>query len=90
MFVGGIFKGNGTTMPDLTVGLDLTNLVVAGGAYNQGGIQQASIEVGKNILGLTVPHGIFNSFVTAGVLIDNANSSRIHCTRSTRRQRTTP
>lgn len=73
MFVGGIFKGNGTTTPDLTVGLDLTNLVVAGGAYNQGGIQQASIEVGKNILGLTVPHGIFNSFVTAGVLIDNAN-----------------
>ena len=73
MNVGGFFKGNGTATPDLIVGLSLANLVVNGGANNQGGIQQASIEVGKSLLNLTVPHGIFNSFITAGVLIDNVN-----------------
>ena len=72
-FIGGIFKGNGTTTPDLTVGLDLHNLDVAGGAVNQGAVQQVSIDVGKNLNGLTVPHGIFDSFITAGIQIVNVN-----------------
>ena len=32
------------------------------------------VEVGKNIQGLDVPHGIFNSFITAGVLIDGGTT----------------
>jgi hypothetical protein len=69
--VDGIFHGQGSaTAVDLTVGLNLGSLTVLGGAPNQGGIQAANIDVGKQILGLNVPHGIFNSFITAGVLID--------------------
>jgi hypothetical protein len=71
--IGGALEGNGTTTPDLTVGLDLSNLVVNGGAADQGGIEHASIDVAKSIIGLTVPHGIFNSLITAGVSITGSN-----------------
>lgn len=69
--VNGAFIGKGSkSTPDLVVGLNLGSLSVLGGGAGQGGIQNANIEVTKSILGLNVPHGIFNSFITAGVLID--------------------
>lgn len=73
--VDGTFYGQGSsTATDLMIGLDLASLVVIGGAPNQGGIQGANIDVGKNILALDVRHGIFNSYLTAGVLIDGGSS----------------
>jgi hypothetical protein len=68
--VDGLFRGQGSSSIDLGVGLDLGSFNVLGGGANQGGIQQANIDVGKSILGVNVTHGIFNSFITAGVLID--------------------
>ncbi|HEX8202650.1 MAG TPA: hypothetical protein VF590_19390, partial [Isosphaeraceae bacterium] len=55
---------------DLFVGLNLNQFQVLGGGFNQPGVDRVDVEVGKNIQGLDVPHGIFNSFITAGVLID--------------------
>ena len=55
---------------DLFVGLNLGLFQVLGGGLNQSGVDQVDVEVGKNIQGIDVPHGIFNSFITAGVLID--------------------
>ena len=40
-------SGNGTTTPDLMVGLDLTNFVGNGGSSTQGGIEHASVDVGS-------------------------------------------
>lgn len=71
--VNGVFQGNGTAVPDLSVGLDLRNVVVSGATPNQGGIQHASIDVGKNLIGLTVNHGIFDSIITAGIAIIDVN-----------------
>ena len=69
--VGGSIQGQGSkTGIDLNVGLDLDNFVVNGGAINLGSVSNANIEVGKNIVGLNLAHGLFNSLVTAGVLID--------------------
>jgi hypothetical protein len=73
--VNGFFQGQGTSSPDLIVGLDLNNLKVLGGGANQGGIQKANIAVGKDIVGIDVRHGIFDSFITAGVLIDGGPAS---------------
>ena len=44
---------------------------------NLGGVRSANIAVGKDIVGLNIQHGIFNSLITAGVLIDGSpqNSS---------------
>ncbi len=71
-FVG---KGVGSTTPDLSVGLDLDQLTVLGGGASQGGIQQANIDIGKSLLGLNIPHGIFNSFLTAGVSIQGGSTT---------------
>lgn len=69
--IGGAFQGQASkTGIDLNVGLDLDNLNVNGGAVGVGSINDANIKVGKNIVGINVAHGLFNSLVTAGVLID--------------------
>ena len=75
--VSGIFQGKGTSAIDLSVGLNLTNFTVLGGSSNLGGVRSANIAVGKDIVGLNIQHGIFNSLITAGVLIDGSpqNSS---------------
>jgi len=75
--VNGTFQGQGTSAIDLSVGLDLTNFTVLGGSSNLGGVRSANIAVGKDIVGLNIQHGIFNSLITAGVLIDGSpqNSS---------------
>jgi hypothetical protein len=70
--VNGIFQGQGTSAIDLSVGLDLTNFTVLGGASGLGGVRSANIAVGKDIVGLNIQHGIFNSLITAGVLIDGS------------------
>lgn len=73
--VTGAFVGKGSrTAADLTVGLNLGSLNVLGGGAGQGGLQNANLDVAKDVLGLNIPHGVFNSFVTAGVLIDGGNS----------------
>jgi len=75
MNVGGYFRGQGsTTAIDLGVGLNLNSLTVEGGgtSTSPGGIQSANINVGKNISDLDVSHGIFRSWITAGVSISNA------------------
>ncbi|MGE3820290.1 MAG: hypothetical protein AB7I30_12790, partial [Isosphaeraceae bacterium] len=73
--VEGTFYGQGSkSATDLKVGLDLGSLTVLGGAPNQGSIQGANIDVVKSILALDVRHGIFHSYVTAGVLIDGGPS----------------
>ena len=75
--VNGIFQGQGTSAIDLSVGLDLTNFTVLGGSSNLGSVHSANIAVGKNIVGLNIQHGVFNSLITAGNLIDGSpqNSS---------------
>jgi hypothetical protein len=71
--VNGIFRGQGTPSAiDLGVGLDLNGFSVLGGAGNQGGLRSANINVGKNINGLNVTHGIFQSWITAGVSLSGA------------------
>ena len=75
--VNGIFQGQGTSAIDLSVGLDLTNFTVLSGSSGLGSVRSANIAVGKDIVGLDIQHGIFNSLITAGVLIDGSpqNSS---------------
>jgi hypothetical protein len=69
--VNGVLAGQGSkTARDLVVGLDLSRLTVLGGTPGLGGIQNANIDVGKSLLALNVSHGIFNSLITAGVLIN--------------------
>ena len=73
--VSGIFRGQGSSSAvDLAVGLNLNGLSVLGGSGNQGGVQSANISVGKNLSGLNVPHGIFRSWITAGVSINGGGS----------------
>jgi len=76
MTVNGFLRGqSSTTAIDLGVGLNLDGLTVLGGGANQGGIQSANINVGsKNISGLDVLHGIFRSWITAGVSINGVNN----------------
>ena len=74
MSVGGYLRGQGSaTAIDLGVGLNLNGLTVLGGGANQGGIQSANINVGKSISNLDVLHGIFRSWITAGVSINEVN-----------------
>jgi hypothetical protein len=75
--INGSYEGRGTTAtgPELIIGLNLTNPTVLGGAAGQGSIFNANITVGKNIEGFDIAHGIFNSLITAGVLIDGAAQS---------------
>jgi hypothetical protein len=69
--VNGIFRGQGSpSAVDLGVGLNLTRFTVNGGTQNQGGLQSANINVGKSIGTLSIAHGIFRSWITAGVSID--------------------
>ena len=76
MIVGGYLRGQGSaTAVDLGVGLNLNGLTVGGGGANLGGIQSANINVGKNINGLNVPHGIFRSWITAGVSINGGSAT---------------
>ena len=72
LYVDGVFQGQGSAAAvDLGVGLDLNGFTVNGGADGVGGIQSANINVGKNLTNLYVAHGIFRSWITAGVSIDN-------------------
>jgi hypothetical protein len=76
--INGIYRGRSNTSmssPELTIGLNLSDFTVLGGASGQGGIENANISVGKQILGLDIVHGIFNSLLTAGVLIDGSPQS---------------
>jgi len=78
MNVGGYFSGQGSaTAIDLGVGLNLNSLTVEGGgtSTSPGGIQSANINVGKNISNLDVPHGIFRSWITAGVSINGGSGT---------------
>jgi hypothetical protein len=77
MSVGGYFSGQGSaTAIDLGVGLNLNSLTVKGnGVVNPGGIQSANINVGKNISNLNVSHGIFRSWITAGVSINGGSGT---------------
>ena len=71
--INGIYQGRANTnmaSPEFIVGLNLTDPTVLGGAAEQGAIENANISVGKDITGMNVAHGIFNSLITAGVLID--------------------
>jgi hypothetical protein len=75
--VGGYFSGQGSaTAVDLGVGLNLNSLTVEGGgpSTSPGGLQLANINVGKNLNGLNVPHGIFRSWITAGVSINGSGT----------------
>jgi hypothetical protein len=74
--VGGVIEGRrelGTAEPDIRVGLDLNDLVVLGMIPNRGGIAGADIDVIKNLVGVDVRHGIFDSLITVGVLIDGGD-----------------
>jgi hypothetical protein len=73
--ISGIFRGQGSPSAiDLGVGLNLDSLSILGGSANQGGLQNANISVGKNISALNIPHGIFRSWITAGVSIVGGGS----------------
>jgi len=83
MNVGGIFVGQGSpSAVDLAVGLNLNGFQILGGTSNlipgetsnPGGLQSANIKVGKNISGLEVSHGIFLSWITAGVSINGGSA----------------
>jgi len=65
--VGGDVQGKGSN--DIVVGDDLAQLTVLGGASG-GSLQKVAINVAKNIQGLDIRNGIFNSLITAGILID--------------------
>ena len=76
--IDGVYQGRSNTSmasPEFTVGLNLTNPTILGGVAGQGGIENANISVGKDILGFNVAHGVFNSLITAGVLIDGSPQS---------------
>src|SRR5271157_5021123 len=78
MTVNGFLRGQGSaTAVDLGVGLNLDGLTVLGGGANQGGIQSANINVGKNISELDVSHGIFGSWITAGVSINGGSGTAV-------------
>lgn len=61
--------------PDLAVGLDLNGLTVLGFVPTLGSIVNADISIEKSLVGLDARHGIFNSFLTAGVLIDGGEET---------------
>ena len=70
--INGLYQGKGTASTDLAVGLNLNGFTVLGGGAGKGGVQGANIDVAKDITGLDIRHGIFNSLITAGVLIDGS------------------
>ncbi len=75
MIVGGVFQGQGSSSAvDLGVGLNLNGLVILGGSSNDGGLQSANINVGKNLTQIDIIHGIFRSWVTAGVSISGGST----------------
>ncbi len=79
--IAGTFQGKTTntgstvvypTVPDLNVGLNLNNFTVQNGASGQGGVRDAFIEAGKVISNLNIEHGLFDSFMYAGVNISGS------------------
>jgi hypothetical protein len=70
--IDGLYQGKGTDSTDLAVGLNLNGFTVLGGGAGKGGVRGANIDVAKDIAGLDIRHGIFNSLITAGVLIDGS------------------
>jgi hypothetical protein len=69
--VNGVFRGQGSaTAVDLGVGLDLTTFIINGGTDGLGGVQSANISIGKSLSNVLVAHGIFRSWITAGVSIN--------------------
>ena len=77
--INGIYQGRANTDPadpELIIGLNLTNPTVLGGGHRAGEvIEDANISVGKDILGFDIAHGVFNSLITAGVLIDGSQEN---------------
>jgi hypothetical protein len=71
--VNGFIQGKRSN--DIVVGLDLSQLTVLGIGNSGGSIDSVNIAVGKNIQGLDVRYGIFNSLVTAGILIDGGTAA---------------
>ncbi len=68
--VDGIIRGDGIEDEDIRVDLTLGSLRVAGGGRTLPSIANLDLDAGKAITGLDIVHGIFESFITAGVLID--------------------
>lgn len=71
--IQGAAIGKGTN--DLNVGLSLFKFQVLGGSANQGGVQSLDLLVGKTLRGIDIPHGLFRSFISAGVAIDGSGSA---------------
>ena len=72
--VTGQIFGQGTTAVDLTVGLDLNNWTVLGGVAGQGSVSAFNLDVRKDINGITIAHGLFNDYLTAGVILTGGTS----------------
>lgn len=66
--VNGFIQGKGAG--DITIGLNLGQLTVLGGADGRGGLRDVDLSVAKSIQGVDVRFGVFNSLITAGILID--------------------
>ncbi len=69
--VAGTIQGSGTDSIDLSVGLNLDNWSVNGGVPGLGGVHGFNADVTKDISGINILHGLFNDYITAGVLITN-------------------
>ncbi len=73
--INGTYQGRGntsTSSPEFIVGLDLNNFTVISGSAGQGSVSNANIAVAKSINSMNIAHGIFYSFITAGVAISNS------------------
>ena len=66
--IGGFVRGKGTD--DIVVGDDLGQWTVLGGGSSGGSVQDVAVAVAKNIQGLDIRNGIFDSLITAGILIN--------------------
>src|SRR5208282_4343584 len=66
--VTGVVQGKGSE--DIVVGDDLGQLTVLGGGSGMQGLQGVDIDVAKNLQGLDVRNGIYDSLITAGILIN--------------------
>ncbi|MEO6808162.1 MAG: hypothetical protein ABI353_03500 [Isosphaeraceae bacterium] len=75
--VTGTFQGQGRSARDLVVGLNLGNLRVLGARPGRGSVDHADIDVGKNILGVDLVHGLFDSILSAGILIDGSKPTTV-------------
>ena len=71
--VDGTVRGDNFEDEDIRVGLNLGGFIVRGGASDRPGVAGLDLDVGKTIMGIDVAHGIFESVITAGVLIDGVD-----------------